>query len=127
MSEWSVQQSDVGVVIQVQFVNELGEAIDISSCVLKRIYCTKESGTTFTWIPSFLTNGTDGKIVYTTMPGDLDEIGEYQIQGMYANTNGDTFRSGIGRLAVRPSLTPVDARTLVLSGSLTAVHHTNNN
>jgi hypothetical protein len=40
----------------------------------------KPDGTDLTKTASLTTNGTDGKIKYTTVAGDLDQIGTWQIQ-----------------------------------------------
>ena len=40
---------------------------------------------------SLLTNGTDGKIYYDTVAGDLDEAGQYKLQGKVALSSGTYY------------------------------------
>lgn len=52
---------------------------------------------------SFNTDGTDGKIYYTAVADDLDEVGTYEIQGKVVITDG-TFYTDIQTFKVHRNL-----------------------
>jgi hypothetical protein len=55
-------------------------ALDISSATTKQIIIHKPDGTHLIRDVNFVTDGTDGKIYYLTVTGDLDQSGEYMTQ-----------------------------------------------
>lgn len=73
-------KGDIGTVL-ILFVHDDQVAVDVSGASTKTIYIKKPSGTVLTKTASFTTDGTDGKIEWTTVSNDLDEAGEYQLQG----------------------------------------------
>lgn len=50
------------------------------------------------------TNGTDGKIYYDTTNGDLDEAGQYKLQGKVIFPNGSTYYTDIHTFHVHCNL-----------------------
>jgi len=56
---------------------------------------------------SFLTDGTDGKIHYVTVAGDLDVPGPWRLQGKVADAGpSKTLYSEVGSFTVRENLEP---------------------
>ena len=63
----------------------------------------KPSGTISTKTATFVSDGTDGKIHYTTVAGDLDETGMWKIQARVSNVTSDK-RTDIGTFTVGENL-----------------------
>lgn len=69
-------------------------ALNISTASSKNIIVKKPDGTTSTFTATFLTDGSDGKVYYDTVAGDLDQSGLYKIQGAIIINSG-TYKSSI--------------------------------
>jgi len=67
-------------VIQVE-VLESDAVLDISTATATAILFTKPSGEIIERAASFLTDGTDGLITYTTLESDLDQKGIWSYRG----------------------------------------------
>jgi hypothetical protein len=90
---------DVGTKFLITVKND-GVVVDISSATVKEIYFEKPDGTTLTKTASFETDGTDGKIYWTTSAaGDLDIEGMWKIQAKIAITGG-SWKTEIGSFRV---------------------------
>jgi hypothetical protein len=74
-----VHVGDVGTVFEVT-VKEGSTVVDISTATVKSFVCRKPSGAVVTWTAEFATNGTDGKLRYTTAEDDLDRAGDWRMQ-----------------------------------------------
>lgn len=70
---------DVGTVLRLS-IKDGRVALDCSTATLMRLIVVRKDRTTFTENLSFLTDGVDGKLVYTTKAGDLTVKGDYKIQ-----------------------------------------------
>jgi hypothetical protein len=86
-------QDDEGVHLIVSTEN-----LAIPDTAVLSLVVTKPGGDTVTWaLTADMINLTTGDITYSTLPGDLDELGEYQIQvhGVFTDadetSNIDTF------------------------------------
>lgn len=55
-------------------------ALDISGATTKQIIIDKPDGTNLIRDANFVNTGTDGKLYYLTVVGDLDQSGTYKIQ-----------------------------------------------
>lgn len=94
-----LQLNNIGVLFKVT-IKECGETSgkDISTATTKQLIFKKPSGEILTKTASFFTDGTDGIITYTSVSGDLNEIGTWEFQGFvimgtsqfYSTT--DTFK-----------------------------------
>lgn len=94
-----VHLNDIGNIFVLTFQDN-GVVVDVSSAtVTKNIIFVAPDGTKDTQAASFTTNGTDGKIQYATQDGDMDQVGEWQVQGHVVITAG-TFKSEIKRFCV---------------------------
>lgn len=92
--------------VAVQFVLTIQEdsvAVDVSGATTKEITIQKPSGTSTDYTASFFTDGTEGKIYYTSVLGDLDESGLYKIQGKVI-LSGGTYRTNIKKFKVRDNI-----------------------
>lgn len=93
INEDAFHVGDVGAVFVVQ-VTEWDEdtqafvAVNISGATTLTIYLTKPNGTVLTKTASLDTTGTDGKMKYTTVSGDLSVAGTWKIQGYVAGVSG---------------------------------------
>ena len=76
----SCQQTDVGVNLVVQVLDEDGNPFNCRAATSLLIKVFYPDGTTKDFAGQFLTTGVDGQIVYTTAPGDLSQNGLYYIQ-----------------------------------------------
>ena len=99
----SIYLNDWGTVFEVTLVDELAAAVDVSTATTQEIVFRKPDGTVETKTSTFTNTGTDGKIEYTTVAGDLDVAGRWTIQGHVILPTGD-FRSAIGEFHVRENV-----------------------
>ena len=71
---------DVGTTL-VGTVLDDGSAVDISSASVLQMIIKKPDQTTLTKTASLNTDGTDGKMKYVTVTDDIDQVGNWKIQG----------------------------------------------
>jgi hypothetical protein len=75
-----IHVNDIGTTL-IGTVLDSGIAVDISSASTIQMIIKKPDQTTSTKTASFNTDGTDGKMKYVTVSGDIDQAGNYKIQG----------------------------------------------
>jgi len=102
MAQDEIHVGDVGTVFEIT-VQDGGSVIDISSATTKDIIFEKPDRTNLTKTGSFTTDGTDGKIRYTTAADDLDAVGVWQIQAKIVMPSG-TWHTNIGEFRVHRNL-----------------------
>lgn len=95
--------NDIGTIFRVT-INDTtssgGNSVaDISNATTRTFTFKRPDGTTFSKSASFTTDGTDGKVQYATVDGDLNGAGTWGLQvaihtstGLVHNTNVGTFR-----------------------------------
>lgn len=66
--------------------------LDLSQADVKKFYIKKPDRTVISSLASFYTDGTDGILVYSSVDGDLDQLGIYEIQ-VYVEINGAVLTS----------------------------------
>lgn len=76
-----VHQSDVGTVFELTIVDQDSAVVDISTAT-RQILFEKPSGATLTKTAALVTDGTDGKMKYVTIAGDLTPAGFWFVQGV---------------------------------------------
>jgi len=93
----TVSLGAIGVIFQFTIL-ENGIAVNIASAGVKQFIFRKPvSDTDLTVSGSFYTNGTDGILQYTTVSGDLNEVGLWTVQanlslgGFYGKTDTTSF------------------------------------
>ncbi len=74
-----IHKDDVGNIFRVTVVED-GAAIDVSASSTKQIFFKKPDGMKLTKTATFTVDGSDGRIEYAVIAGDLDQIGIYRIQ-----------------------------------------------
>ena len=98
-----IHKNDIGTVFRLT-LKDNGSAVDISSAsATKDIIFKKPSGLIVTQGASFTSDGTDGKIQYASVAGDLDEVGHWEMQASVVITAG-TFKSEIEGFQVKRNL-----------------------
>ncbi len=100
-----IQLNDIGSLFIVT-LKEGTSIVDLSTATVKEFYFQKPDGTILTKTASFTTDGTDGKIQYTTIAGDLNVAGKWKLQAKITLPAWEGH-SGIGTFKVLPNLTPV--------------------
>ena len=75
-------QGDAGVGIVIECVDQDGNQRCIQGATAMTVRILYPSGVIEDFTAVFLTDGSDGKMVYVTEAGDLDEVGHYVIQGV---------------------------------------------
>lgn len=74
-----IHYGDIGVNFNITVMN--GTAVlDVSNADNISIIFQKPDGSDLIKTASLITDGTDGNIRYTTIVGDLDQVGTWQIQ-----------------------------------------------
>jgi hypothetical protein len=79
--------------------------IDISTSTSKIIVFTKPDGSILEKTALFVTDGTDGKISYSTVDGDIDQAGMWKIQAEVEFGSGSYYHSNIKLFKVMCNLT----------------------
>jgi len=105
-SEQEVHYNDIGTVFLVAVkdcVAGTSTALDVSTATGVSLVFKSPSGASSTKTATLNGDGTDGKIYYTTIDGDLNEIGTWRIQAKI-EIDGGTFRSEVGSFKVYENL-----------------------
>ena len=105
-SEEEVHYNDIGTVILVTIkdcVSGTATALDVSAASTLELILQSPSGLSSTKNASFNTDGSDGKIKYTSVDGDFNEVGTWRIQAKVVLGDG-TFRSDVGTFKVYENL-----------------------
>lgn len=87
-----IHKGDIGTKLLVTVTDD-GSIVDISSASSLSIFIKKPNGTILTRVGTLETDGTDGKMYYITVPGDLDAAGAYKIQGQVVLPSGSYYTS----------------------------------
>ena len=101
----TVRQNDTGVIFTVTIVecdpDDPNTLIvkDISGATVKELNFKKPDGTVVEQTAVFTTDGSDGKIQYTSVVDDLDEAGRWFLEG-YVETPTGNFTSVRGHFDV---------------------------
>lgn len=76
-----IHVEDIGTQFTLTILDEDGAVVDISTATTKQITFYKSDKTILVVSGSFVTDGTDGKMKYVTVAGDLSVAGTYRVQG----------------------------------------------
>ena len=96
-SEEELHYNDTGTIILTTIkdcVSGTSSPLDISAAVSTFLVLKSPSGTSYNKVAVFKTDGTDGKVQYTTVDGDLNEVGTWRIQAII-NFATSSFRSNV--------------------------------
>lgn len=106
MSDDEIHVGDIGTVLELtlkETINNSHIPVDISSASVKDITLRRPDLTTVTRDGTFSTDGTDGKLTFTTIAGDLSMDGCYSLQVYLELAAWDGF-SNIGEFEAHPNL-----------------------
>ena len=87
-----IQEGDIGTKLLITITDD-GSVVNISSASNLSIFIKKPDGSVLNRSGTLETNGTDGKMYYATIYGDIDTAGIYKIQGHVTLLNGSFFTS----------------------------------
>lgn len=93
-----VYDDDEGTTFEIT-VTEDGVALDVSTSSVKQIRFRMPDNSVLTKTALFKTDGTDGIIKYTTVAGDIDQVGTWGIQA-YVEIGSGKWSSQIERFEV---------------------------
>ena len=79
MSTPDTMTNAVGYVITLTVTDD-GAAVDLSTASTKQFLMMKPDGTKLIVSADFSSDGTDGKLKYATIAGDIDQAGRYRVQ-----------------------------------------------
>ena len=94
---------DIGTVLEVTLQDETGAALDVSDATVMQIVLQKPDKTTVTKTAVHTTDGTNGKIQYVTVSGDIDQAKTWKIQGKVTLPTG-SWSSEIASFNVEKNL-----------------------
>jgi hypothetical protein len=99
--------NDIGTIFRVTIYDTTstgGSTVaDVSDTTMRTLYFGRPDGTTFSRSAVLTTDGTDGKIEYTTVDGDLNTAGTWSIQAYVVSTAG-SWNSTVGNFRVFENL-----------------------
>lgn len=81
MADTIIHNGDVGTIIRLTITEDDDTtAIDVSGASVKKFYFLKPDNTKENVTAEFDSTGADGKLKYTTVSGDIDTVGRWQVQ-----------------------------------------------
>ena len=81
MADTIIHNGDVGTIIRLTITEDDDTtAIDVSGASVKKFYFLKPDNTKENVTAEFDSTGVDGKLKYTTIAGDIDTTGRWQVQ-----------------------------------------------
>lgn len=81
MADTIIHSGDVGTIIRLTITEDDDTtAVDVSGATVKTFYFRKPDGEKTDVDAEFDSDGTDGKLKYTTVAGDIDTVGRWQVQ-----------------------------------------------
>ena len=87
-----IHDGDIGTKLLVT-ITDNDVVVDISSASILSIFIKKPDGSILTRSGTLETNGTDGKMYYITVSGDINTAGLYKLQGRVTLSNGSFYTS----------------------------------
>lgn len=87
-----IQQDAVGTIFRLT-IEEDGTAVDVSTATTKQIRFQKPDGSALVKTATFTTTGTNGQIEYATVSGDLNQAGQWEMQGYIAMSGWSGYSS----------------------------------
>ena len=102
MAAAEIHKGDIGTVFEVT-VKDGSDVVDISVASTYDIIFKKPNDDVVAQTGVFVTDGTDGKMKYTTISGDLDISGGWQIQASLVMAAG-VWKSDVGKFTVFTNL-----------------------
>jgi hypothetical protein len=101
MAANEIHVNDIGTVFTITLLDGTS-TVGISTATTKNIIFGKPDGTSVIQTGTFTTDGTDGKLYYTSVSGDLDQCGFWKIQVHIIDSGA--WRSDIGNFEVHKNI-----------------------
>ena len=102
-----LHNGDIGTIIRATIRDLQADGskiiLDISSASLMELIFRKPDGTKITQTAVFTTDGTNGQIEYVILIGDIDQDGDWKVQGRVVLPSGD-WKSDIKTFKVHENL-----------------------
>lgn len=98
-----IHVGDIGTVFEATIIDQTGAIVNVSSASTKQLWFGKPDGSVLQKPALFSTDGTDGKIRYMTVGGDLSSPGVWTLQG-YVVMPAGTWHSDTVQLKVAGNL-----------------------
>lgn len=98
-----IRVGDTGTKFLVTVKDENGDVKDVSTAGTLELIFQKPNGDILTKTASFDSDGTDGKIYYTTSSEDVDKAGLWRLQS-YVVIGTDEKKTNIDSFRVYPNL-----------------------
>lgn len=97
--------NDIGNEIKVRINKDdcSGNVENVSSATVITFYIIKPNGTVLTKTGVLDTDGTDGIVKYTTIAGDLDQVGAYRVE-VYIEFSAGKFTTTPSSFTVKSTL-----------------------
>lgn len=105
MAANEIHKDDIGTVFTLT-VKDGSAVVNVASASSKLIKFRKPGGVIISKTAEFVTDGTDGKIKYTAIAGDLDQSGPWTFQAVLTFASG-TWSSDIHKFTVYPNLADI--------------------
>lgn len=99
MAANEIHVDDVGTIYRAT-ITDNGTVVDISTVTTKQFIIRKPDGTLLTVAASFTNSGTDGKMQYTFVAGDLSLVGYYRIQAYLVFSATQKWKSDFDQFKV---------------------------
>ena len=98
-----IHVNDVGTKFLIT-VKDSGVVVNVSGANVLQIDFRKPDDSIFSRSGTIYTDGSDGKIYYNTIAGDLNEAGNWKIQGKISPSGGGTYYTDIHTFKVHRNL-----------------------
>jgi len=89
-----IHEGDIGTKLLITIKDD-GAIVDISSSSSLNIFIKRPDGTMLTRAGTLETDGTDGKMYYIVVAGDLNQAGVYKLQSQVNLTSGAFYSSTV--------------------------------
>lgn len=99
----TVHVDDIGTVFKATIKDEDGVVVDVSGASTMGLVFNQPDGTPVYKTAVHATDGTDGVIQYTTVAGDIDQAGNWRVQGYVAIATSE-FHSDVHAFRVHSNL-----------------------
>lgn len=121
MAKKFCQEGDIGFPLIIQVLDEDGNPVDLTGASDIKFILEYPDRNSRTREASLFTDGTDGKVLYTTVESDLTQSGLYFVQVRYSLESEILFTE-VGALQVFPNIpphTPSAGELIGIAGGLT--------
>lgn len=98
----NIQVGSVGFTFNVQLISNF-QSMNVSDATSKKIYFLKPDGTKSNHDLVFLNDGSNGKLYYSTVAGDIDQAGTWKMQANIV-TPSDNWWTSIQTFTVQGNL-----------------------